>query len=242
MILGIPKEIKTQEGRVGMVPAGVHSVVQAGHKAIVERSAGLGAGISDAQFEEAGAQIVDTAAEVFSAADMIVKVKEPQPVEYEMIREGQTVFTYFHFAASRELTDGMVGTGAYCFAYETLDVPGEGLPLLTPMSEVAGRMAIQEGAYHLERPRGGCGQLLGGVPGTLPGKVPDPRVVGWSAPKPLGWPRGLGARVYVLDISLDRLRGTLLPAPAERHLAPLESPMRSSSSFETATSLSVPFS
>ncbi len=205
MILGVPKEIKPQEGRVGLVPAGVHRLVEEGHEVVVERGAGRAAGIEDAEFEAAGAVLAADAAEVYGRADMIVKVKEPLPAEYGLIREGQTVFTYFHFAADRRLTEAMLGSGAFCFAYETLEVPGQGLPLLTPMSEVAGRMAVQVGAYHLESPRGGNGILLGGVPGVRPGRVVilGGGVVGTEAARIAA---GLGAEVTVFDIDLERLR------------------------------------
>ena len=205
MIIGVPKEIKPQEGRVGLVPAGVHDLVDDGHQVIVETNAGIGSGIDDAMYREVGAEIVGGPGDVYGRAEMIVKVKEPIEPEYGLIREGQTLFTYFHFAASRQLTDAMLASGAYCFAYETLEVKGEGLPLLTPMSEVAGRMAIQEGAYHLELPFGGNGVLLGGVPGVEPGKVLilGGGVVGAEAARMAA---GLGARVVVLDIDLDRLR------------------------------------
>jgi alanine dehydrogenase len=205
MIVGIPREIKDHEYRVGMVPAGVHALVEAGHKVLVEVGAGLGSGIQDDDYEFAGAKLVATAKEVFDGADMIVKVKEPQPAEYAMIRPGQIVYTYFHFAASRELTEGMVKTGAICVAYETMEDRRGGLPLLTPMSEVAGRMSIQQGAKYLERPTEGRGILLGGVAGVEPGNVViiGGGVVGTNAAKMAA---GLGARVTVLDVNLDRLR------------------------------------
>ena len=205
MIVGIPREIKDHEYRVGMVPAGVHALVEAGHKVLVEVGAGLGSGIQDDDYVFAGAKLCATAKEVFDGADMIVKVKEPQPVEYTMIRPGQIVYTYFHFAASRELTEGMVKTGAICVAYETMEDRRGGLPLLTPMSEVAGRMSIQQGAKYLERPTEGRGILLGGVAGVEPGNVVviGGGVVGTNAAKMAA---GLGARVTVLDVNLDRLR------------------------------------
>ena len=205
MIIGVPREIKDHEYRVGMVPAGVHSMVESGHKVLVEIGAGLGSGILDDDYEAAGAKLVATAKEVFDGADMIIKVKEPQPVEYGMIRKGQIVYTYFHYAASRELTEAMVKTGAVTVAYETMEDKRGGLPLLTPMSEVAGRMSIQEGAKYLERPTEGRGILLGGVPGVEPGNVViiGGGVVGTNAAKMAA---GLGARVTILDVSLDRLR------------------------------------
>ncbi|MCA8969765.1 MAG: alanine dehydrogenase [Planctomycetes bacterium] len=212
MIVGVPKEIKPQEGRVGMTPAGVMSLVAAGHQVLVQKTAGELSGIEDAMYEEVGAKLVATAEDVWGSADMIVKVKEPIAPEWPLVRDGQTVFTYFHFAASRELTDAMLASGAYCFAYETLEVPGEGLPLLTPMSEVAGRMAVQEGAYHLELPFGGNGVLLGGVPGVEPGKVTilGGGIVGTEAARMAA---GLGAQVVVFDINLDRLRDLSLVLP-----------------------------
>ncbi|MCA8945722.1 MAG: alanine dehydrogenase, partial [Planctomycetes bacterium] len=205
MKVGIPREIKDHEYRVGMVPAGVHALTQAGHQVFVEVGAGLGSGILDEDFEAAGAKLLATAKEVFDAADMIVKVKEPQPVEYELIKKDQIVYTYFHFAASKELTEGMLKTGAVCVAYETMEDKRGTLPLLTPMSEVAGRMSVQEGAKYLERPTEGRGILLGGVPGVEPGKVViiGGGVVGTNAAKMAA---GIGARVTIMDVSLDRLR------------------------------------
>lgn len=204
MIVGTPKEIKIHENRVALVPAGVLDLVNAGNKVLIEKGAGLGCGISDEEFAGAGATIVNTAAEVWGAADMIVKVKEPIGPEYKLCRKGQCVFTYFHFAASRELLDAMVSSGASCLAYETLEV-GNRLPLLTPMSEVAGRMAVQEGAKFLEKPMGGRGVLLGGIPGVEPGNVLilGGGVVGTHAALMAA---GLGANVSLLDVNLDRLR------------------------------------
>lgn len=213
MKVGIPREIKNHEYRVGMVPAGVHALSQAGHQVFVEVGAGLGSGILDEDFEAAGAKLLATAKEVFDAADMIVKVKEPQPVEYDLIKKDQIVYTYFHFAASKELTEGMLKTGAVCIAYETMVDRRGTLPLLTPMSEVAGRMSVQEGAKYLERPTEGRGILLGGVPGVEPGKVViiGGGVVGTNAAKMAA---GIGARVTIMDVSLDRLRylDDVLPA------------------------------
>ena len=165
MLIGVPKEIKPQEYRVGAVPAMVHELVTAGHTVLVEKSAGLGAGLEDSAFEHAGAKIAADAAEVYGNAEMIIKVKEPLPAEYPLIREGQLLFTYFHFAASKSLTEAMVASGAHCYAYETLEV-GRTLPLLTPMSEVAGRMSVQVGAVCLEKHMGGRGMLMGGIPGV----------------------------------------------------------------------------
>jgi len=204
MIVGIPKEIKTHENRVAMVPSGVLELTQAGHKVLVEQTAGVGSGIADEEFQRAGAETAKTPDEIFAKADMIVKVKEPLPPEYSKIRKGQTVFTYFHFAASRELLDAMVGSGATCLAYETLEVGGK-LPLLTPMSEVAGRMAVQEGAKYLEKPMGGRGVLLGGIPGVEPAMVLilGGGVVGTQAAVIAA---GMGADVTLMDVNLDRLR------------------------------------
>ena len=204
MIIGVPKEIKQQENRVGAVPAMVQALVRDGHQVLVEAGAGLGAGISDAEFGLAGAAMVAGAAEVYARADMIVKVKEPLKSEYPLIKPGQILFTYFHFAASRELTDAMLASKAHCFAYETLDLDGR-LPLLDPMSEVAGRMSIQVGAMYLEKHNGGRGVLLGGVPGTDPATVLilGGGTVGINAAKMAA---GMGAHVVVMDIDLDRLR------------------------------------
>jgi alanine dehydrogenase len=204
MIIGVPKEIKAQENRVGAVPAMVLDLTTAGHTVLVQNGAGLGAGISDEAFQKVGATLVPTAADVYGRADMIVKVKEPLPAEYPLIRKGQLLFTYFHFAASRELTEAMLKSGASCFAYETL-VWRNSLPLLTPMSEVAGRMAIQVGAVCLEKHMGGRGILLGGIPGVEPATVVilGGGVVGTNAAKMAA---GLGADVRLLDIDLDRLR------------------------------------
>jgi len=205
MIIGVPKEIKTDEYRVGMVPGGVASAVAAGHKVLVEASAGAGSGISDGEYAASGAEIVQSAAEVYDRCDMIVKVKEPQPDEYGMLRRGQVVFTYFHFAASRQLTEAMMRSGAVAIAYETVrDVRGR-LPLLIPMSEVAGRMSIQEGAKSLERPMHGRGILLGGVPGVAPASVVvlGAGTVGANAARVAA---GLGAAVTLLDVDLEKLR------------------------------------
>ncbi len=204
MIIGVPKEIKAQESRVGAVPAMVLDLVGAGHAVLVQTGAGIGAGVTDDSFVKCGAKILPTAAEVYGQADMIVKVKEPLPVEYPLIKKGQLLFTYFHFAASRELTDAMLKSGAHCFAYETL-IHRDSLPLLTPMSEVAGRMSVQVGAVCLEKHVGGRGILLGGIPGVEPANVVilGGGVVGTNAAKMAA---GLGADVRLLDIDLDRLR------------------------------------
>ena len=204
-IVGVPREIKQQENRVALVPSGAYSLAQDGHTVLVEKSAGLGSGISDEEFTNAGATIVDTAAEVFERSDIIVKVKEPLPEEYPLIRSGQIVFTYFHFAASKELTHGMVESGASCIAYETIEDASGRLPLLTPMSEVAGRMSVLAGSQHLEKQRGGRGVLITGVPGVEPGRVVvlGGGVVGTNAARIAA---GLGARVEIFDVNLDRLR------------------------------------
>jgi alanine dehydrogenase len=204
MIIGIPTETKPQERRVAAVPALVHDLAEQGHRVLVQRGAGLGAGITDDQFAAAGAELAADAAGLWGAAELIVKVKEPLPEEYRLIRPGQVLFTYFHLAASRELTDAMLASGACCFAYETLTVNGR-LPLLAPMSEVAGRMAVQAGAFYLEAHNGGRGLLLGGVPGVLPAKVLiiGGGNVGAEAAKMAA---GLGANVIIMDIDLDRLR------------------------------------
>jgi len=205
MIVGVPKEIKEGEYRVSIVPAIVESLVKAGHEVIVETEAGRGSGIEDVDYSEAGAKIAAEAKDVFAAADMIVKVKEPLAREVKMIREGQVVFTYFHFAASEELTRAMVDSKAVCIAYETIEEADGALPLLIPMSEVAGRMAIQEGAKYLERPMEGRGILLGGVPGVDPGNVAilGGGISGANAARVAA---GLGANTVVLDINLEKLR------------------------------------
>jgi len=205
VIVGVPKEIKSNENRVAVTPAGVETLVGQGHTVMVERSAGAGSGFEDALYEKSGAKISSAAEEIFAKAEMIVKVKEPLPVEYGLIRRGQIVFTYFHFASSRELTEGMINSGCVAIAYETVQKANGELPLLTPMSEVAGRMAVQEGAKFLEESTGGRGILLGGVPGVAPANVVilGGGIVGMNAAKMAA---GLGAVVTILDISLDRLR------------------------------------
>lgn len=205
MIVGITKEIKPHEYRVGMIPAGVGELTRAGHKVLIEKEAGAGSGFADSEYVAAGAKIIDSPGEIFSKADMIVKVKEPQPVECEMLRRGQVCFTYFHFAADRKLTEGVVKSGCIAIAYETVRDREGRLPLLTPMSEVAGKMSVQEGAKYLERPMMGRGILLGGVPGVEPAKVVilGGGIVGTNAAKIAA---GLGAAVVVMDVNLDRLR------------------------------------
>jgi alanine dehydrogenase len=204
MIVGIPREIKDNENRIAIVPAGVDALKQDGHVVLVEKGAGEGSGIHDEELVKAGAELVPNHADVFARADMIMKVKEPLPEEYKLCRSGQILFTYFHFAASRELTDGMIKSGAVCIAYETVE-DGKNLPLLTPMSEVAGRMSIQAGAKYLEKPQMGRGILLGGIPGVEAATVVviGGGVVGINAAKMAA---GMGARVIILDTNLDRLR------------------------------------
>jgi alanine dehydrogenase len=205
MIIGVPKETKDHEYRVGVVPGGVEELTAAGHRVLVERNAGAGSGISDAEFQDAGALIVPRRQDLYRKSQMILKVKEPQSSEIPLIRPGQILFCYFHFAASAELTRAILKTKAVAIAYETLRLPSGEHPLLTPMSEVAGKMAIQEGAKYLERSMGGKGILLGGVAGVRPAKVVvlGGGVVGTNAAKAAA---GLGARVTVLDVNPGRLR------------------------------------
>ncbi|MFC4929313.1 alanine dehydrogenase [Massilia sp. GCM10023247] len=205
MLVGVPKEIKNHEYRVGLTPPSVHELVARGHQVIVQKNAGAEIGLLDAHYLAAGATLVDSAQEIFSRADMIVKVKEPQPAECAMLRPGQILYTYLHLAPDPEQTAALVASGAVCIAYETITGPGGGLPLLAPMSEVAGRMAIQAGAAHLEKSKGGMGLLLGGVPGVAPGHVViiGAGVVGTNA---LQMAVGTGARVTVLDKNVERLR------------------------------------
>ena len=205
MIVGIPKEIKNNENRVSMTPSGVRELVKRGHTVYVQHTAGENSGFPDAEYERAGAHILPTIEEVYAVAEMIVKVKEPIEPEYKLVRRGQLVFTYFHFACDRTLTEAMLQSGATCLAYETVVDKQGTLPLLIPMSEVAGRMSVQEGARFLEKPQGGKGILLGGVPGVKPAKVLvlGGGVVGTEAALMAA---GLGADVTVCDISLPRLR------------------------------------
>jgi alanine dehydrogenase len=205
MIVGVPRETKRDEYRVALLPVGAEELVRAGHTVLVERSAGSGSGLPDEAYTAAGATLVDGPAEVFGKADLVVKVKEPQPQELSLIRRGQTLFTYFHFAADRHLTEGFMATGATAVAYETLRDDRGRLPLLIPMSEVAGRMSIQEGAKFLERPQMGRGILLGGVPGVAPANVLvlGAGTVGANAAKVAA---GFGANIALLDTSLERLR------------------------------------
>jgi alanine dehydrogenase len=213
VILGVPKEVKISENRVALVPAGCELLVARGHEVLVERGAGEGSGFADEQYRAAGGRILETADQVWSAAEMIMKVKEPIAIEWPRMRRGQIIYTYFHFAADEKLTQAVVASGAIAIAYETVQLPSGELPLLTPMSEVAGRMAVQEGAKYLEKVHGGRGVLLGGVPGVPPAKVViiGGGVVGINAAKMAA---GLGASVLILDLSLERLRylDDVLPA------------------------------
>ena len=204
MIIGVPKEIKNNENRVGMTPAGVQEMTKHGHTVYVQAGAGVNSGFSDDAYIAAGAKILPTIEDVYAIAEMIVKVKEPIASEYALVRKGQLVFTYFHFASSEPLTKAMVESGAVCCAYETVERKDRSLPLLVPMSEVAGRMAVQEGCYFLERPRGGKGKLMGGVPGVKPAKVfvIGAGIVGTAAARTAA---GMGADVTICDISLPRL-------------------------------------
>ena len=205
MIIGVPNEIKNNENRVAVTPAGVRELVAHGHEVYVQATAGEGTGFSDDEYRAAGATMLPTIEEVYAKAEMIIKVKEPIEPEYKLVRPGQVVFTYFHFASDRELTEAMIASKAVCIAYETVRLPDRTLPLLVPMSEVAGRMSVQEGARFLERPQGGRGVLLGGVPGVKPAKVLilGAGVVGRNAAVMAA---GLGADVTIADISLPVLR------------------------------------
>ncbi len=205
MIIGVPKEIKNNENRVGMTPAGVKELIAHGHKVYVQKTAGEGSGFPDEKYIAAGAEILPTIEDVYGIAEMIVKVKEPIEPEYKLIRKSQVVFTYFHFACDLPLTEAMLASGAVCIAYETVRLADNTLPLLVPMSEVAGRMSVQEGARFLERPQGGMGKLMGGVPGVRPAKVLilGGGVVGRNAAKIAV---GMGADVTITDISLPTLR------------------------------------
>jgi alanine dehydrogenase len=204
MIIGVPKEIKQQEYRVAMLPSGAYQLKKRGHQVLVERNAGAGSGFPDAEYEQAGATMVDTHEDVFAKADMIVKVKEPLPAEYSLLRKDQILFTYLHLAADKPLTEALMKSGATCVAYETIEV-NRRLPLLEPMSEIAGRMSILVGGYFLAKHFGGSGTLLGGVPGVLPGKV----VVlggGASGINAARMAQGLGADVTILEVDLERMR------------------------------------
>jgi alanine dehydrogenase len=205
LTIGVPKEVKTDEYRVAMIPVGVEELTRAGHHVLIQTGAGQGSGISDEQYAENGAEIVADAAEVWRRSDLVVKVKEPLPAEWPLLHAGQMVFTYFHFAADRPLTEAVMKSGITAIAYETIRDKNNRLPLLTPMSEVAGRMSIQEGAKYLERPFEGRGILLGGVTGVSPANVVilGGGIVGFNAAKVAA---GLGANVFILDIDLDKLR------------------------------------
>ena len=216
MKVGIPKEIKNNENRVGMTPAGVAELTHRGHEVSVQHTAGEGSGFSDDEYIKAGARILPTIEAVYRECDMIVKVKEPIEPEYELVRPSQLLFTYFHFACEKELTDAMLKSGAVCLAYETVQLPNGSLPLLQPMSEVAGRMATLNGAYYLQKTKGGKGKLISGVPGVSPAKVLvlGGGVVGEAAAMMAA---GLGANVTIADISLPRLRQLDIETPANVH-------------------------
>ncbi|MCA9229549.1 MAG: alanine dehydrogenase [Planctomycetales bacterium] len=205
MIIGVPREVKQDEYRVSLLPVGVEELVRRGHQVLVEAGAGLGSGLADEDYAQHGCEMISGPEEIFARADLIIKVKEPQPSEWALIRPGQIVFTYFHFAADRQLTEGLLDTGCSAVAYETLSDSRGQLPLLTPMSEVAGRMSVQEGAKYLERPQMGRGILLGGVPGVAPANITilGGGVVGANAAKIAA---GFNANVGLLDINMDRLR------------------------------------
>lgn len=216
MKIGIPKEIKDNENRVGMTPAGVAELIRHGHDVCVQHTAGEGSGFADADYEEVGAKILPTIQDVYGAAEMIIKVKEPIEPEYALIRKGQLVFTYFHFACDKPLTDAMIKSGAVCLAYETVETKDRHLPLLIPMSEVAGRMAILNGAYYLQKTKGGKGKLISGVPGVKRTKVLvlGGGTVGEAAARMAA---GMGADVYITDISLPRLRQLEFELPVTVH-------------------------
>ena len=205
MIIGTPREIKNHESRVGLNTASVGSLVDSGHKVYIEKNAGIKSGFSDDDYKKAGAEILSTAKEIYSKSEFIVKVKEPQKEEFSLIQNHQTLFTYFHFSSSKSLTEAMMKSKATCIAYETVETSDKKLPLLTPMSEVAGRMAVQQGAKYLEKPQLGKGKLIGGVPGVAPAKVIiiGAGIVGTEAAKMAA---GLGAQVILFDINLERLR------------------------------------
>jgi alanine dehydrogenase len=220
MILGVPREIKKNEDRVAITPAGVREFIKHGHQVNIQSTAGLGSGFSDDHYQQAGAEILPDAESIYRSAEMIMKVKEPVEAEYKLIQPDQLVFTYFHFASYRPLTAAMIDSGAVCLAYETVEKEDRSLPLLIPMSEVAGRMAIQQGAKYLEKPSGGRGILLGGVPGVRPAKVMilGGGVVGTQAAKMAA---GLGADVTIMDISLSRLRylADIMPANVNTYMS-----------------------
>lgn len=216
MKIGIPKEIKNNENRVGMTPDGVAELVKHGHEVFVQHTAGDGSGFADAAYEKVGAKILPTIEAVYDVAEMIIKVKEPIKPEYPLLKHGQLVFTYFHLACDLELTEAMVESGAVCLAYETVQTADKRLPLLVPMSEVAGRMASINGAYYLQKTKGGKGKLMSGVPGVKPAKVLvlGGGIVGEAAARMAA---GMGAEVYITDISLPRLRQLDAELPANVH-------------------------
>jgi alanine dehydrogenase len=220
MILGIPKEVKNNENRVAITPSGVREFIKNGHKVHIQSTAGEGSGFTDEMYIEAGANLLPDIASVYQVAEMIMKVKEPIEVEYELVKKDQLVFTYFHFASNQPLTEAMIKSQAVCLAYETVEKEDGSLPLLVPMSEVAGRMAIQEGAKYLEKPLGGRGILLGGVPGVRPAKVLilGGGIVGTQAAKMAA---GLGADVTIMDINLPRLRylSDIMPANVNTYMS-----------------------
>ena len=205
MIIGVPKEIKNNENRIALTPAGAAELVKRGHEVYVQASGGMGSGFSDEDYAHAGAKMLPSIEDVYAIAEMIIKVKEPIESEYKLIKKGQILYTYFHFASSEGLTNAMIENGSVCLAYETVELPDRSLPLLIPMSEVAGRMSVQEGAKYLEKTFGGYGVLLGGVPGVPPAKVliVGGGIVGTEAAKMAA---GLGADVTIMDVSLKRLR------------------------------------
>lgn len=213
MKIGIPKEIKNNENRVGMTPAGVAELVKHGHEVFVQHTAGESSGFADQEYEKMGARILPTIEDVYQAADMIIKVKEPIESEYNLVKEGQLVFTYFHFACSKPLTEAMIKSKGVCLAYETVQLPDRSLPLLTPMSEIAGRMATISGTYYLQKTKGGNGKLICGVPGVKPAKVVvlGGGIVGQAAARVAA---GMGADVIITDISLPRLREIAATMPA----------------------------
>ncbi len=220
MIIGVPKEIKNNENRVALTPGGARELIKNGHEVYVQTTAGVGSGFTDELYEEAGANILPDIESVYGKAEMIIKVKEPIEPEYQLIRKDQLIFTYFHFASYRPLTEAMIKSESVCLAYETVELEDRSLPLLVPMSEVAGRMAVQEGAKYLEKPLGGRGILLGGVPGVRPAKVMilGGGIVGTQAAKMAA---GLGADVTILDISLPRLRylADIMPANVNTYMS-----------------------
>ena len=216
MKVGVPKEIKNNENRVGMTPSGVAELVRRGHQVLVQHTAGEGSGFSDEAYRQVGAQIVPTIEDVYREAEMIVKVKEPIEPEYPLVRQGQVVFTYFHFACEEALTHAMLRSGAICIAYETVERDDRSLPLLIPMSEVAGRMATQNGAYYLQKTQGGKGKLMAGVPGVRPARVLvlGGGTVGEAAARIAA---GMGAEVTITDVSLPRLKQLAAEMPANVH-------------------------